>query len=63
MSPLALLSQYAVVAPAYPLPMIITSVSFGKSLVDRKSRRAELASSIQKDFVGLLIGRTIMAIS
>lgn len=53
-------SQYAVDAPAYPLPMITTSVSTGSSSVDRKSRRGDSAASIQYDFVGLATGRTML---
>lgn len=56
---LTLLIQYAAVAPAYPLPTMTMSVSFGSSLLDLKLRKGELASSIQYDFVGSETGRTI----
>lgn len=39
-----------------------TSVSLGRSFVERKSRRGDAAPSIQKDLVGLLIGRGIVEI-
>lgn len=55
-----LCSQYADVAPAYPLPIMIISVVLGSSGVERKSRRGDAAPSIQKDLVGLLIGRTMV---
>lgn len=54
--------QYAVDAPAYPLPTITTSVSRGSSSVDRKSRRGDSAASIQYDFVGLATGKTMLTV-
>lgn len=52
-------TQYAVVAPVYPLPIITMSVSVGKSLVERKSRSRDFACSIQNDLVAFEVGRTM----
>jgi hypothetical protein len=60
--PRTLLSQYAAVAPVYPLPMMTTSASAGSSSVVRCDRKGDSAPSIQNDLVALVMGKTMMKV-